>query len=51
MEVRRESKTMSRKQDREYERTVYTCGQDDIWVSVEVPFAQPKPEMAATALA
>lgn len=51
MEVRCEGKTTSRKHNKTYERTVYTCDQDDTWVSIEVPLAQSGAEIASTVLA
>ena len=36
MAIHRNDTTHS-KQQKQFDRTIYTCGDDDVWVSVEIP--------------
>lgn len=37
MEARKVDESSDPKTGKKYERTLYVCGADDVWVSVEVP--------------
>lgn len=37
MELLRQDTSHSKKQEKNYDRATYSCQQDDVWVTVEVP--------------
>lgn len=49
MELLRQDTSRSKKQEKNYDRATYSCQQDDVWVTVEVPQKSIEEEPLPTA--